>query len=90
MSSWKVYQGLVEREGLIGQFGSELVIIHATQAAVAANNIWQKPSNSRGRVVVRDKNEPALLPIPSPIRNTARMIENVYTVAPNISDNKRV
>ena len=31
-----------------------------------------------------------LLPMPSPTRNTARMIENVYTVAPSISDRSRV
>ena len=40
----------------------------------------------RGLVRLRVSIEPTPLPIPSPIRNTARMIENVYTVAPRISD----
>ena len=33
---------------------------------------------------------PRLLPIPRPIRNTARINENVYTVPPSRSDSKRV
>ena len=54
----------------------------------AASSIWQPPSAIRGRTVPRARNDPTLLPIPSPTRNTARMIEKVYTVPPSISDNK--
>ena len=35
-------------------------------------------------------NDPTLLPNPSAMRKTARMIENVYTDAPNRSDSARV
>ena len=34
--------------------------------------------------------EPRLLPMPSPTRNTARINENVYVVAPNSSESTRV
>ena len=34
--------------------------------------------------------EPTLLPMPSPMRNAARMSENVYVVAPSSSDSRRV
>ena len=38
----------------------------------------------------RASDAPALLPIPNPARNTARMIEKVYTVPPRVSDSSRV
>ena len=62
----------------------------AVQAIAAASNIWQIPKAIRGDIVPRARNDPTLLPIPSPTRNTAKMIENVYTVPPSISETSRV
>ncbi len=56
----------------------------------AVRSIWQTPSAIRGRAIRRARYAPVLLPIPSPARNTARMIEKVYTVGPSKSDNSRV
>ena len=68
----------------------DLVIINAPQAAAPAIRIWQTPSATRALATLRAKNAPALLPIPSPTRNIARIIEKVYTVAPSMSDKSRV
>lgn len=43
---------------------------------------WHQPSASLGREFFN--REPARLPIASPIRNTAKMMEKTYTVAPSI------
>src|SRR5262245_4690653 len=51
---------------------------------------WHHPSAARGRSSRDDSTEPALLPMPSPNRNTARMRENVYVLAPKRSDSIRV
>src|SRR5579864_7908729 len=53
--------------------------VHATPAA--ARN-WHNPNATRGRPTDRARSAPALLPIPNPTRNTARITEKVYTVAP--------
>ena len=82
--------GLEERVGLIGQYGRLRATMAAVQAMAAARHNWLQPSQKRGRGVPRAATDPALLPIPNPSRNTDRMIENVYTVAPSISESRRV
>ena len=52
--------------------------------------VWQTPRRKRGETTAPRNKAPTLLPIPSPTRNTARMIENVYTVPPNSSERVRV
>ena len=44
---------------------------------------WHQPSATRGRSTVFAMIDPRLLPMPRPIRNTARISENVYVDAPN-------
>src|ERR1700730_10411437 len=61
--------------------------VHPTPAA--ARN-WQTPSATRGRTTDLAAKAPALLPIPNPTRNTARINENVYTVAPIMVASSRV
>src|SRR5437867_3429943 len=89
MSSWKMYHWLVERSGLMGQYGRESAIMYAVQAIPRVRRSWHQPSASRG-FTVRDTHDPPTLPIASPIRNTARMMENTYTVAPSIIPMRRV
>src|SRR5580698_1305767 len=54
----------------------------------AASPIWHQPSADfepdRARI------DPPPLPNPNPSKKTARMIENVYVVAPIITDSRRV
>ena len=76
-SSWKLNQGLLESDGLIGQKGRDFASIYAVHAMAAARRIWQQPRASRGCVLPRVRNDPILLPIPRPTRNTAKIIENV-------------
>src|SRR5258707_12629434 len=76
-SNWKVNQGLWERKGLIGQYGSDFERTHAVHAIAATRSIWQAPSASCGRIVRRARNAPPPLPSPSPPRNTATMMQNV-------------
>src|SRR5207247_8856619 len=76
-SSWKLNQGSVEIDGLIGQYGSDSVSMYADQAIAAHNSNWHAPSATRGRASPRESADPRLLPIPRPIRNTARISENV-------------
>src|ERR1043166_3648945 len=90
MSIWNVYQGLVESSGLTGQKGSDCETWNAVHATAIASSNWLQPSSARGLRAVRAASEPARLPMPSPTRNTARIIEKVYTVAPSISPSKRV
>src|SRR5947209_6909083 len=71
------------------QYGSLRATMKDVQRMAAASRSWQQPSASRAEVR-RDSAAPAALPSPSPTRNTARMIENVYTVAPSISESRRV
>src|SRR5687767_3555460 len=74
----------------MGQYGSDWDSIHAVQAIARPSNPWQTPNASLGRSITRATTDAAELPIPRPNRNTARMIENVYTVPPRISDSSRV
>src|SRR4051812_17750325 len=62
----------------------------ADQAMAAVKSHWQTPSATRAVVARRARSAPRLLPIPRPVRNTARIKEKVYTVAPSISDSRRV
>lgn len=63
--------------GFTGQYGSEPAIIQAAQPIPATSNAWQRARASRGRTTEREMSEPAVLPRPRPMRNTARMMENV-------------
>src|SRR4029078_13374781 len=63
--------------------------MYAAHATAAVSPSWLQPSALRARLA-RATTDPALLPNPRPIRNTARMIEKVYTDAPSISDSNRV
>src|SRR5215472_11307793 len=51
---------------------------------------WLQPSIARGLRAVLAAIAPTALPMPRPTRNTARIMENVYTVAPSISPRRRV
>jgi hypothetical protein len=89
MSSWKVIHGLVVSDGFTGQCGSTFASMNAAHATAMATIIWHTPSATRGRTMPPASHDPTLLPMPRPVRNTARMIEKVYTVAPSISDSRR-
>ncbi len=65
---------LIESSGLIGQNGSEFAIIHADQKMPRVSEICTQPRVTRGRPP-RAIQDPSVLPIARPIRNTARMIE---------------
>ena len=62
----------------------------AVQAMAAVRSHWQAPSATRADPARRARSAPRLLPIPRPVRNTARIKEKVYTVPPSISDSRRV
>jgi hypothetical protein len=62
---------------LIGQYGNDRLSMAAVQAMAATMRNWQMPSASFGFFSVLAMNEPMLLPMPRPVRKTARMIENV-------------
>src|SRR5438270_13183429 len=62
----------------------------AVHAIAAVRSHWQAPSATRAVAARRARSAPRLLPIPRPVRNTARIKEKVYTVAPSISDSRRV
>src|SRR5262249_3980782 len=81
-SSWKLNKGVLEIEGSIGHQGNDSVNIYAAQAMVAQSRTWHQARATRGRFIWWDSEEPIVLPIPRPIRKTATIIENVYTVAP--------
>src|SRR5688572_612144 len=89
-SSWKLNEIPVEIDGLIGQNGSDALVAYAAQASAMHNPTWHQPSAKRAFVPPRAIAAPRLLPMPRPTRNTARMSENVYVVAPRRSDNIRV
>ena len=57
---------------------------------VAHSRSWHQPSATRGRATRRASSDPIVLPMPRPTRNTARISENVYVVAPKSSDRMRV
>ncbi len=81
---------LLEIDALIGQYGSDAMSMYALQAMAPTLSIWHQPRASRGRATVRAISAPRLLPIPRPMRNTPRMIENVYVLAPNSRLSSRV
>src|SRR5271165_5452810 len=64
----------------------------AVQAMAAVKSHWQAPiaTCADADAARRARNAPRLLPIPSPIRNTARIKEKVYTVPPSKSESRRV
>jgi hypothetical protein len=72
-----VYHGDVEIDGLIGQYGSDSVFMYAAHAIAAQMPSWHQPSARRGDVLSRAVIAPAVLPMPRPTRNTARINENV-------------
>ena len=49
--------------------------MYAVQAMPTVSKIWHHPKASRGRTV-REVQAPTVEPIASPMRKTARMIEN--------------
>ena len=51
---------------------------------------WHQPSAARGRATRDAMADPIVLPMPRPNRNTARISENVYVVAPKSSESRRV
>ncbi|OIQ63111.1 hypothetical protein GALL_553520 [mine drainage metagenome] len=52
-------------------------MLNAAQAMAATSENWHQPSMTSEFLALRTSSDPALLPSPSPSRNTARMIENV-------------
>src|SRR4051794_3004094 len=76
-SSCSVNHGVVAMYGLIGQYGSDSVSSYAAQATAAHRSSWHQPSARRGDALSRAIVAPTVLPIPSPVRNTARISANV-------------
>ena len=71
--------------------GTLAIMIGGEASAIAAvKPIWHHASASFGCLTLRPSIEPTLLPMPSPNRNTARMSENVYVVAPKSNERSRV
>jgi len=68
----------------------DIAIMYAPHAVPNARRSCSHPSVARGCLESRASQEPTTLPTPSPARNTPRMIENAYVVAPNIKDSRRV
>ena len=64
--------------------------MYAVHAIAAQSDSWHQASATRGRARLRASADPTLLPMPMPVRNTARISENVYVVAPKRSDRLRV
>ena len=89
MSSWKMCHGLTVSSGLMGQNGILLEIMYAVHAMPAASSAWHQPSAARGEVT-RSTHDPHRLPIARPTRNTARITEKTYTVAPSSIPSTRV
>ena len=89
-SSWKVNEGDVEIDGLIGQNGSESAVEYAAHARQKHRPSCTHPSAVFAFDTPRASAAPRLLPIPRPTRNTARISENVYVVAPKSSESTRV
>ncbi len=70
-------------DALMGQYGSDVRSMCALQAIAPTFSNWHHPSATRGRAMFFAMSEPRLLPMPSPMRKTPRMSENVYVLAPN-------
>ena len=52
-----MYHGLRDSSGLMGQLGSEAVIIQAAHATAPARSSWQTPKARRGRAVKRARTD---------------------------------
>ena len=65
ISSWKVYQGLSVSSGLMGQYGSEVEMIHAVHAIPSVSSTCDQASARRGRTE-RSSMEPMPLPSSEP------------------------
>ena len=89
-SVWKRYHAPPPIEGLIGQYGSDAVRFHAVQAMAATSSSCAYPRARTGSLVRRSMPDPTPLPTEMPHRNTPRMIEKVYVVAPISSVKSRV
>src|SRR5689334_19272812 len=74
ISIWKLNQGLELSMGFTGQYGSDSAIMYAVQKMPNMSRSCDQPSASRGRID-RAIQEPAVLPMPNPIKKTARIIE---------------
>src|SRR5262245_49534574 len=64
--------------------------MYAAQAIDMHSSSWHHASATRGRATRLPSAEPTLLPMPRPVRKTARINENVYVVAPKSSESVRV
>ena len=62
---------------LIGQYGSDSSSMYALHAIAPTLSSWHQPRAMRGRSTLFAMIDPRLLPMPRPIRNTARINENV-------------
>jgi hypothetical protein len=60
----------------MGQYGSEVEMIHAVHAMPSVSSTCDQARASRGRTE-RSSIEPTPLPSARPIRNTARMMEKM-------------
>src|ERR1700722_12374913 len=89
-SNRNLAQGSAKSAGSRRQYGRDSANMQAANTTAAARSNWQQPSATRGLLILRDRNDPTPLPIPSASRTTAKMMENVYPVPPMISDSKRV
>src|SRR5579885_381722 len=79
MSTRKVSQGVPVSKVPFGRKGNQAAIRYAVQAMPAAAKIWLHPNVLRAKTgpgLERSSQEAPPLPSASPIRNTARMIEN--------------
>src|SRR6185369_6462187 len=90
LSTCRLIQGLETADGLMGQNGSDWLSTYAVHAIEAQSSNWHQPSAVRGRARRDAMADPTLLPMPRPKRNTARMSENVYVVAPKSNESSRV
>ena len=62
---------------LMGQYGSDSISMYALHAMAPTLSSWHHPSAMRGRSTLFAMIDPRLLPMPRPIRKTARINENV-------------
>ncbi len=68
---------LVVIDVLMGQYGSDFSSMYALHAMAPTFSNWHHPSATRGRVTPFAMTDPRLLPMPSPMRKTARISEKV-------------
>src|SRR4029434_127399 len=75
-SSWNWNFRSVEIDGLMGQNGSDAPVAYAAHARATQSPTCVHPSAMRGLLDPRATAAPKLLPIPRPVRNTARPTHN--------------